>query len=102
FLDFHLEWAAALESRDPEGAIRQYLLAEGCQITIGTGATGSGEGLASMAALYEIKGKRADLLERLGRGGAALELWEQIRKDPTGLGDDTPAADRLKRLRAKR
>ena len=45
---FHLEWAAALEATDPQGAMKQYSLAEDCQWTIGTFSTGGGEGLAEL------------------------------------------------------
>ena len=101
-LDFHLEWAAAVEKSDPETALKQYLAAEDHQSTIGSYATGSGEGLASMAALYEIMGKRARVLERLGRVKEALAVWEEIQADPNGQGDDTPAATEIKRLKARR
>lgn len=99
FLDFHLEWAAALEKADPEGAVRQYALAEECQWTIGTGATSGGEGLASMTEVYRIMGLRADVLERLGRRQEALKIWTQIAADPNGLGDLTTAASRIARLK---
>ncbi|HLY11569.1 MAG TPA: hypothetical protein VKW04_19870 [Planctomycetota bacterium] len=112
FLAFHLEWADALSAADPEAAIRQYRLAEDCQLTIGTGATSGGEGLASMGALYEILGKRADLVERLAdrlpdpaaarrRLDEALVLWKRILDDPNGLSEDTPAAERHRRLTEK-
>lgn len=74
------------------------------QSTIGTFATGAGEGLASMASLYEIMGKRAAVLERLGdaaRLRETLALWTRIQADPNGLGDDTPAAAEMARLRKK-
>lgn len=99
FIGLHLDWAASLESRDPEGAIRQYALAEECQWTIGSGATSGGEGLASMTEVYRIMGRRADVLERLGRKAEALKIWTQIAADPNGLSDLTPAADRLARLK---
>ncbi len=101
FLGFHLEWAAALESKDPEGAVRQYLFAEDCQSTIGTGATSGGEGLASMTELYRIMGRRADVLERMGRREEALKIWTKISADPNGLGELTPATDRIERLRRR-
>lgn len=111
-LAFHLEWAEAVKSSDPGLAIQQYRLAEDQQTTIGTYATGSGEGLASMAELYEIMGKRADLIERLadaskdpaaalGRLNEALAVWTEIQSDPNGMGDNTPAADRIRQLNAK-
>lgn len=112
FLDFYLRWAAALESSDPHGAIAKYKCAEECQSTVGTFASGSGEGLASMAALYEIMGKRAAVVERLAdnAGNApaaqsllndALAIWSQIQTDPNGLGEDTPAAQAIARVREK-
>lgn len=112
FLAFHLEWAEVLKETDPIVAIRQFACAEDCQRTIGTFATGSGEGLASMGALYEIMGKRADLTEGLGDSAAdagtalrhlngALEIWSTVQSDPNGLGGDTPAAPRIALLQAK-
>src|SRR5205823_114403 len=95
-LEFHLEWADAVKSSDPGLAIQQYRLAEDQQSTIGTYATGSGEGLASMAALYEIMGKRADLIELLADAAKdpaaalrqlneALAVWTEIQSDPNGM-----------------
>jgi len=111
-LAFHLEWAAAVTSSDPGLAIQQYRLAEEQQSTIGTYATGSGEGLASMAELYETMGKRADLIERLAdlakdpaaarrQWSEALAVWTKIQSDPNGMGEDTPAADRIHQLQGK-
>lgn len=99
FIGLHLDWAQALERSDPEGAIRQYSLAEDCQSTIGSGATSGGEGLASMTELYRIMGRRADVLERIGRREEALKIWARIAADPNGLGELTPAAARIARLR---
>jgi hypothetical protein len=101
FKAFHLEWAAALEATDPQGAMTQYRLAEDCQWTIGTFSTAGGEGLASMSEVYRIMGLRADLLERQLRFGDALELWVQIQADPNRLGDDTPAAAKIKQLKTR-
>jgi len=98
---FHLEWAAALESTDPDGAMKQYSLAEDCQWTIGTFSTSGGEGLASMSEVYRIMGMRAVVLERLLRFGDALEVWKRIQSDPNGLGDLTPCAARIAALKAK-
>jgi hypothetical protein len=98
---FHLEWAAALEATDSQGAMQQYSLAEDCQWTIGTFSTAGGEGLASMSEVYRIMGLRADILERQLRFGDALELWAQIHADPNGLGDDTPAAAKIQQLKAR-
>ena len=111
-LDFHLGWAEATKSTQPELAVRQYLLAEAQQSTIGTFATGSGEGLASMSSLYGIRGKRADLLERLADAASdravshrflreALAVWSEIDADPNGLGEDTPAASKIRRLKSR-
>ncbi|HZE97164.1 MAG TPA: hypothetical protein VE981_09055 [Planctomycetota bacterium] len=112
FLDFHLEWAEAIKATDPEGAIRQYGLAEDCQSTIGTGATSGGEGLASMTALYEIMGKRADVIEGIADAAAdpaaalkrlkeALAIWTEIEEDPNGLAELQPSASRLRRVQKK-
>jgi len=100
-LAFHLEWAEAVKGSDPETALNQYRDAEECQSTIGSYATGGGEGLASMVALYEIMGKRADLLERLQRPKEALAIWERIQADPNGLGENTPAAKAIARLKKR-
>ena len=111
-LEFHLEWADAVKSSDPGLAIQQYHLAEDQQTIIGSYATGSGEGLASMAALYEIMGKRADLMESLAGAATdpaaalrqlneALAVWTEIQNDPNGMGENTPAADRIPKLNAK-
>jgi hypothetical protein len=111
-LDFHLEWAEAVKATDPGLAIRQYLLAEKQQSTIGTFATGSGEGLASMSELYGIMGKRAELLEELAGAASeeavsvqhlneALAVWSRISADPNGLGDDTPAGAKIRQLASK-
>src|SRR5579862_8516388 len=110
--EFHLDWAQAVQSTQLELAIQQYLLAEDHQSTIGTFATGSGEGLASMAELYGIMGKRADVMERLACSTAdrsvsvrhlneALAVWAKIHSDPNGLGEDTPAASKIKQLNTK-
>jgi hypothetical protein len=101
FKAFHLEWGAALEASDPHGAMTQYSLAEDCQWTIGTFSTAGGEGLASMSEVYRIMGLRADILERQLRFGDALELWERIQADPNGLGTLTPAAAKIKQLKAR-
>ncbi len=101
FKAFHLEWAAELEATDPQGAMKQYGLAEDCRWTIGTFSTGGGEGLASMSEIYRIKGLRADILERQLRFGDALEIWQHIQADPNGLGAYTPAAAKIKQLNAR-
>jgi hypothetical protein len=113
FLDLHLKWADAARSSNPKLAVEQYLLAEDCQSTIGTFATGSGEGLASMAALYAIMGKRADLEEKCADSNTvsaaekvkhlnnAVSIWSKIAADPNGQGDDTAAKSSLARLRQK-
>jgi len=111
-LEFHLRWAKAAKASNPELAVRQYLLAEKQQSTIGTFATGAGEGLASMSDLYGIMEKRAELLERLGDAASdrtvshrylseALAVWSQIDADPNGLGKDTSAASIVRRLKSK-
>jgi len=100
-LAFHLEWAEAVKGSDPETALKQYGDAEECQSTIGSYATSGGEGLASMVALYEIMGKRADLLERLQRPKEAMAIWERVQADPNGLGENTPAAKAIARLKKR-
>ena len=65
YLGLHLELAKELEKSSPSLAIEQYKLAESCQVCIGTFSTGSGEGLASMSALYDIMACRAELEEQL-------------------------------------
>jgi hypothetical protein len=112
FLNVHLDYAQALQSTDPEAALRQYLLAEDCQSTITSGATSGGEGCAGMTELYRIKGMRADTLERIGdaskdpeaalkRLDEALAIWTEIRRDPNGLVELTPALARSRRLSEK-
>jgi hypothetical protein len=54
-----------------------------------------------MSEVYRIMGLRADLLERQLRFGDALELWVRIQADPNGLGENTPAAARIARLRSR-
>lgn len=109
FQVLHLEWAASVETSDPALAVEQYRLAEERQRTIGTYATGSGEGLASMAALYEIMGKRAEVEEALANAASnsaetldhlqiALEIWTEINDDPNGMGEDTPASSKVQHL----
>lgn len=82
----HLEQAAALEGEDPVVAIAHLRAAEDCQWRIGSESTSAGEGLVSMDKLYEIRGRRAKLVERLGDLGEALALWESIAADPNGQG----------------
>ncbi|MEQ1568501.1 MAG: hypothetical protein ABMA64_22885 [Myxococcota bacterium] len=80
----HLQRADALGSTvEAEAHLRA---AEDCQWSIGTAATGAGEGLASMGRLYEIRARRARLWEALGDRAAARDLWESIAADPNGLG----------------
>lgn len=64
YLDLETQWAAALEATDKLGAIQHLAEAERHQSTIGTFATGSGEGLESMACLHELMLKRAALEEQ--------------------------------------
>jgi hypothetical protein len=103
---------AAAAAGDLDTAAAALERAEELQAIIGSWATGSGEGLASMAALYRLRGERADLLERLAARAAdaarapgllerALALWTGVAADPNGLGDDTPAARRTRALRRK-
>jgi hypothetical protein len=112
FLDLHLKWATAVQSTDPAQALQQYRLAEDCQRTIGTYATGSGEGLASMFALYEIMGERAELEEKIANSTkessehlkhleAALAIWSEIRRCPNDLWERTPARQQIDKLQAR-
>lgn len=96
FLDLHARTAKALEKTNPLEALNQYRLAESCQQTIGSFATGSGEGLASMADLYRLMAKRAALEESIAQKAqndgdpatalvhleSALEIWKEIGGDP--------------------
>jgi hypothetical protein len=67
--------------------------AEVWQREIGTWATGAGEGLASMAELYELKLARAWLnvalaeVEGALRAEAALALVAAVASDPNGQGE---------------
>lgn len=99
-LGVHLELAKAAEESHPTLAIEQYRLAEECQGCIGNYATGSGEGLASMSALYDIMADRAELEERLAHKRKrtkekishlqeAIEIWKEIHRDPN-LGELLP------------
>ena len=112
FLDLYTKHARAVTASNPAEAIRLFKLAEDCQGTIGTYATGSGEGLASMAALYELMGECADVLdamasktgkltERVAYLNEALALWKKIQADPNGQGDDTPAAQKIVEIQKK-
>jgi hypothetical protein len=93
YLGLHLSLAKELKKTSPSRAIEHYKLAESCQSSIGTFATGSGEGLASMGALYEIMADRAELEERLAYKSKrtkdriqhlqeALKIWKEIKADP--------------------
>lgn len=64
YLNLETQWAAALEASDKPGAIRHLAEAERHQATIGSFATGSGEGLASMACLHDLMLRRAALEEQ--------------------------------------
>lgn len=109
YLDLHLEWAKAAESAKPpdfETAERELRFAASCQATIGTFATGSGEGLESMAELYAIMKRRAAVLMRWAKSSedrraararleAAREIWKEIAADPNGFGRGTRVAKAL-------
>jgi len=93
YLALHCRTAEALEKSDPLQAIEQYRLAEERQSQVGSFATGSGEGLASMAELYQLMAKRAALEERLAKKSdtpaaalphleSALAIWKEIGSDP--------------------
>jgi len=73
-------------------AVAHVLAAESWQREIGTWSTGSGEGLASMVALYDLRLARAWMLLRLVLAGDrsgladARSLVDAIASDPNGLG----------------
>jgi hypothetical protein len=109
FQTLHLRWAAATRTSNPPLAIVQYRLAEDCQATIGSYATGSGEGLQSMRELYAIMTKRANLEERIADTcadanearshlQAALDIWNEIRADPNGIGRKKDLTSLLRKL----
>ncbi len=100
FLHLHLRIARAAKSSSLANAIEHFKNAEGYQSCIGTFATGSGEGLASMLALYDIMAERAELEEQLARESSqladkrhhlreALDIWKRIKSDPN-LGELLP------------
>lgn len=86
----HLLRADALEATpDPTVAAEAMVhlrAAEDIQWAMGSESTSAGDGAASMARLYELRGRRARLCERLGEHAEALELWEGIAADRDGLG----------------
>lgn len=71
---------------DPAAAIDHFRAAEEQQWHIGTWATGAGEGLASMFAVYEIQLERAAVHRRLGQLAEVARIEEGIARDPNGLG----------------
>lgn len=91
---------------DDAAAIDALSEAEGLQWRIGTWATGSGEGLASMWHVYELMLGRARAEQRLAESttgeeserhrAAAEALIERVRSDPNGLG-----VELLKKPRAR-
>lgn len=118
YLDFHTRTAEALTKSNPLEALEQYKLAEACQGEVGSFATGSGEGLASMADLYKLMSQRAALEERIAQAAkspaaalphleSALAIWQEIASDPNKwYGRLKPApklkhfADEIKRVKA--
>lgn len=85
------------QAGDDAAAIDALSEAESLQWRIGTWATGSGEGLASMHHVYELMLRRAAAESRLAartegpvaerhRANAA-GLIERVRNDPNGLGE---------------
>ena len=112
FLALYEKQARAVRASDPAEAVRLLKLAEDCQATIGTYATGSGEGLESMANLYALMGERAQILEvqasqtgklteRVVFLNEALALWQKINADPNGQGRDTPAKQKIGEIQKK-
>lgn len=76
---------------DPDAALaadaaRHLAAAETWQREIGTWASGSGEGLASMAQLRMLKAARAWLLFVAGDLESARALIAQVEGDPNGQG----------------
>ena len=82
--------------------------------------TGGSEGIggatatrvAELGAMVAICARRADVMERLACSTAdrsvsvrhlneALAVWAKIHSDPNGLGEDTPAASKIKQLNTK-
>jgi len=89
---------------DDVAAIDALSEAESLQWRIGTWATGSGEGLASMWHVYELMLSRARAEQRLAarttgpeserHREAAEALIERVRADPNGLGVELLAKSR--------
>ncbi len=109
YLDLHCRTAEALEKSDPLQAIEQYRLAEDRQSQVGSFASGSGEGLASMAELYQLMAKRAALEEKLAnksdipaealsRLENALAIWKEIGSDPNKWYGSLKPAPKITRL----
>ncbi len=103
YLRLHLQIARVAKESETAISIEHYKLAEECQGSIGTYATGSGEGLASMLALYDIMAERAELEEQLAYDSSqlankiehlqeALDIWKRIHRDPN-LGELLPQKD---------
>jgi hypothetical protein len=111
YLDLETDWAAALEATDKPSAIQHLAAAEKHQITIGSYATGSGEGLESMDRLHDLMRKRAKLEEKcaddaqtpvetrqhLERAQAILREIDRSPNKPTGGG----LAQALQRIAAR-
>lgn len=82
----HLAAAELLERSGDEAGLEHLRVAEDCQWRLGAESTSAGEGMASMATLYELRARRARLHEKLGQSAEALDLWDSIAADPNGLG----------------
>lgn len=112
YLDLHTRTAEALAKSNPLEALEQYKLAEDRQSQVGSFATGSGEGLASMADLYKLMSQRAALEERIAKSAkspaaallhleSALAIWQEIAADPNKWYGALKPAPKLKHFEAE-
>jgi hypothetical protein len=82
----HLRRAEVLEAEGAAEGVAHLRMAEDLQWNMGSEATSAGEGIVSMEKLYELRARRARLVERLGDLKEALSLWESIAADKNGQG----------------
>jgi len=112
YLNLHVNWADALVPTDKRGAIEHLAEAEKHQWTIGTFATGSGEGLESMLHVHELMARQAKLEESCADEArtpeqtrrhlqSALALWTEIHQYPKSQYCGEPAEPHLERLNAR-
>jgi hypothetical protein len=98
----HLKRAEALEATGSVEAAAHLRAAEDAQWRIVSEGLPQGQvpsGPISMSRLYEIRGRRARLMEKVGDLAEALSLWESIAADKSGQG--AFAQPEVERLRAK-